>query len=604
MTRPRPVLALGFYITDGIAGHVAPELARPDPSWPSTLRREVAQGIVTPPTLDELRQSGKVYGAWPDEAVRRYERERLEYLEDVRAFWEVYDEFEDRISRAVRGGLRLRNAGDAAATNVEVTLTYPPGLIVETDDTSPNVPELPDPPLPLAAPAGERRTRFERRFGRSDWERGTNNPHFEERQRHHTVYMTPDRSTVLVYRVARVEPGLMREGLSPIQSLTFPRWEDVADVEIAYEIRADGMDTAHGAVRGTVRVEPRQVSGERQARRERRYRDPVGAVLEEADRAFGGLLDVALGDDERLRRSARRAVGKVLDETLRFVDAVEGEAASRHRRPSSPPPPPASPARPPLSLSMGRGASDEGDGRRVLTRPARPRPGEHATMGSIESLVRQKMQRHPPLEELRRSGGTAGVSEEALRRYAREREEYADDLRAFWALHDEYEDRTRRAVRLGLEVENASAEEATGVYVRLTVPAGLTVESGATAPRNPIEPEPPLPLVAPPGQARRRFVRQFRLSWRDDPAEQHHGMGERPAGWSQFTMPDGSTTITYGPRTSGPGPTFLDALIVVFPSWEAVAPFTVGYEITSDWTAPARGELRVHAYCSATEQAE
>ena len=49
----------------------------------------------------------------------------------------------------------------------------------------------------------------------------------------------------------------------------------------------------------------------------------------------------------------------------------------------------------------------------------------------------------------------------------------------------------------------------------------------------------------------------------------------------------------YSSRFGEPVPTLVMTLVV--------APFTIAYEITSDWTAAARGELPVHAYWDGTE---
>jgi hypothetical protein len=235
---------------------------------------------------------------------------------------------------------------------------------------------------------------------------------------------------------------------------------------------------------------------------------------------------------------------------------------------------------PPLSLTF-RLRERRGDLRDVQLRPTNIFSPE-----AIKQLVDRSLATSVPSIDVMRASSRIppGVPAAALERYESERQEYAEDMRAWLELANERQDRMNR--RISLEIYLVAIEPfPTNVYVRITVPQRITVKFDGEA-DNFDHVQEPLALTVPLDRARKRFVARFA------PAEP-----EQPAipSRARFTATDGSTVVAYGPVSIPEAMRFWDSLHFIFPSWDRVGPFTITYDITSDSTEPLRGELFIGA---------
>ena len=241
-----PSLTLRLHASFGGGLHVAPQFEERTPRDDSHADKE-ARAAHAQFELAHLQQMWWFPKEVAPELLARHEEELVEYEEDWRVFRLLEVEGMDQGGRSSKLPLVIANEGDAAATDVEVTLVFPPELVPGTIATLINTrPERPEPPQWLDQRAfGQRRRRpmprtvivgdLEAAARELGWTRWS---------------VLPDGSTSVSYRVARVAAGT-HPTLTDIYYM-FRMWEDIRAVTVACELRAAGIDP----IRSEIRIEP------------------------------------------------------------------------------------------------------------------------------------------------------------------------------------------------------------------------------------------------------------------------------------------------------------------------------------------------------------
>jgi hypothetical protein len=203
--------------------------------WPQEISGRADKSVRQIPSLAELQASDNVRPGTPHEAIARYERERLEYGEDVRAMLEMRNLWLDYLSRRVMLSAAVTvDSDDARPTRVRVTVPQGVGIELPHEELGIDKPAL---PLPMKAPLDQNRKRLVRRLVPV---RAQDRPEIPVER-----YSMPDGSTVLV-----VGPGSAgRLAVMTFRfALTFASWESVKPVTLTYDIAPEGMPAASGSV--------------------------------------------------------------------------------------------------------------------------------------------------------------------------------------------------------------------------------------------------------------------------------------------------------------------------------------------------------------------
>ena len=201
------------------------------------IERRVDESVRRIPSLAELQESDNVRPGTPHEVLARYERERREYGEDVRAMWEMQNVLSDYRNRRVTLSAAITvESGEARPTRVRVTV--PQGVGIELPHEELGVDEAVALPLPMKAPLDQHRKRFVRRLLAVRAHLRSSIP--LER------YSTPDGSTILV---AGAAPASRSEPMMFQFAITFASWESVKPFTLTYDIAPEGMPAVSGSVR-------------------------------------------------------------------------------------------------------------------------------------------------------------------------------------------------------------------------------------------------------------------------------------------------------------------------------------------------------------------
>ena len=201
------------------------------------IEKRVDESVRRIPSLAELQESDNVRPGTPHEALARYERERREYGEDVRAMWEMHNVWSDYLSRRVAlSAVVTVDSGEARPTRVR--LTVPQGVGIELPHEELGIDKAVPPPLPMKAPLDQHRKRLVARpVAVRTHERG---------QVPLERYSTPDGSTILV---AGAAPASQAEPMMFQFAITFASWDSVKPFTLTYDIAPEGMPTVSGSVR-------------------------------------------------------------------------------------------------------------------------------------------------------------------------------------------------------------------------------------------------------------------------------------------------------------------------------------------------------------------
>jgi hypothetical protein len=200
------------------------------------IERRVDESVRRIPSLAELRDSDNLRPGTPSAVLERYERERREYGDDVRAMWELHNARSDYLSRRVTISAAVTVNSDEARTT-RVRLTVPEGVGIELPHEELGMEEAVAPPLPMKAPLDQHRKRFVRRLVARTHQRAA-----IPLER----YSTPDGSPILV---AGAAPASRSEPMMFQFAITFAAWESVKPFTLTYDIAPEGMPTVSGTVR-------------------------------------------------------------------------------------------------------------------------------------------------------------------------------------------------------------------------------------------------------------------------------------------------------------------------------------------------------------------
>lgn len=198
------------------------------------IEKRVDESVRRIPSLAELQDSDNVRGV-PHEALTRYDRERREYGEDVRAMWELHNLWSDYLSRRVTVSAAVTvDSGEARPTRVRVTV--PQGIGIELPHEELGIDKA-VPPLPMKAPLDQHRKRLVRRLLAVRTH--------DQGQVPVDRYSMPDGSTVLV-----VGPVLAsRSAVMMFRfAITFASWDSVKPFTLTYDIAPEGMPAVSGSV--------------------------------------------------------------------------------------------------------------------------------------------------------------------------------------------------------------------------------------------------------------------------------------------------------------------------------------------------------------------
>ena len=274
------------------------------------------------------------------------------------------------------------------------------------------------------------------------------------------------------------------------------------------------------------------------------------------------------GDDARLARLMRVGVA-------RFAARLSTDAAQRDVRATWPEPDP-----PRLTARfLGNGQSERADtlGYQALS-----------TEAQLDSMARARV------------GGTLApasyrgqVSDAALARYARDQKEYVAEWRDYQRIVERMEDEARRTLRLRIWVRNDGDRRADSVRVRILVPAGVTVVPSGSERFQPTTPAdmPSALEYEKPGTKRPRATPRPRPSYREQGQRSMYNAAERvEPGPNGATLIEGLGFAAVGAHDGAD----LQAVVLRFPSWDAVRPFDLELDLTAAGAAPSTSRLHVN----------
>ena len=175
-----------------------------------------------------------------------------------------------------------------------------------------------------------------------------------------------------------------------------------------------------------------------------------------------------------------------------------------------------------------------------------------------------------------------GTPPEAIARYARERAEYEQDMRAKLELTNVWNDHNERRIRV-TAIVRVESHEPRPTYVRLMVPTRVGIELHGES-HHVDNIDAPLPLTAPLEKGRKRFIARVH-------ATRERFEGQYPA--EKFVAPDGSNVAVLGPAPVSRESLMEFGFRFAFASWEDIAPFTLTYDISAEGMETVSGTIRM-----------
>lgn len=237
-----------------------PASAQPDTASPTAASSSALPGGLQAMLREAAREAeiqGRVLGPVSDREIERYADARSSFLENYAEYVQAMREFERARARRFTLELQLVNSGSVPATDVDVRIHVPDGVIVADEDDELGEPEAPKPPVrPQRGQGGL----FAGLIGPLHL-----NDAFRVRDASYLSSHTPSRaygpfsvsswdieetgSYVVSGNVGRVKHGL-REALSTIY-LTIPEDARIRPFQLTYSLHAANLPEA---VNGTLTV--------------------------------------------------------------------------------------------------------------------------------------------------------------------------------------------------------------------------------------------------------------------------------------------------------------------------------------------------------------
>ena len=187
----------------------------------------------------------------------------------------------------------------------------------------------------------------------------------------------------------------------------------------------------------------------------------------------------------------------------------------------------------------------------------------------------------------------AAVSAPARARYARDRDSYASDLRAYIQASRAHDDAARRIVRMRVWLTNTGDREATPLSVRFHVPSDVVVVPSGTDRYGPLSPDEPLSPSSyeSAAAARKRWDPRPRASYRE------RGETSMYNSRQQVAPGPGGTTLVEHPVVVIPGGEGGETgeLMVQFRDWHSIKPFDIDVEILIAGRAVSTSRLHINA---------
>jgi PIN domain len=177
--------------------------------------------------------------------LRQYDKDRMQYLDQLRQHLPIAREWEIRTRRSIRIALKVSNVGTTPATDISVELRFPVGLEIETDYTAPSEPQPPQPPSLNPFSSSLFRDDWAPGFGASKQDRIDRGIRYT-----HELFQprieASDSGTVMSFSIRKLQQD--DENDLDVIAVVFSPDAPASSFTLPYELRADDMPTVRKKV--------------------------------------------------------------------------------------------------------------------------------------------------------------------------------------------------------------------------------------------------------------------------------------------------------------------------------------------------------------------